>query len=864
MPDEVVDEIGIPVAFHIDEPTGPAPLGLMRISARGRLEPFLRVAIGLDELPSSDVLMQTFGSDVRPLVEIVTVEHIVGLMANVPVHGTDAPAFWVLYGIADLSALLRPLWSEHPADDGYEKLAEALERLPGLRGVSRPQIFAGIRRYVIETARVLGEHNTGAFPESLTLNGNAPGPRPASPRWGDITEAPHEDKEPSQGIKGLLYFIAEHDATQKAYEHRGIHCDSCGEQPIKGIRWHCLNCPNLDYCSTCEATVSHYKTHVFAKIKIPLPVLSQPTKQLDTWYPANRDLGSNPPEYWLDSRIKHVLADELGFEHNQIDALCDQFLCIANVPMEGKALPCGIDKSAFKRALSSERWPGPLKSHILYERMFHFYDTDRDGLISFTEFLSGLAYLRGPKRFEPLRWALEGFDHDGDGYVDRKDFLRLLLGKYAIQKLITMDIVAYSERDDLYQAMNHIHSSQPISAAFADQDIPLGERREVGGKERDSLGDSIPRPGVPTILPDDTPWLANQRRTHLSPQQLQERLSRFSEMLFASDDEGDDDANEAQAPTRNNQADGSPPQIHNSVRPLDPSVLDMPDEEDITDIPPEDQDLLYHVVTKGFHEILHRIFLGKESIAHQVKETAAERAAHREEIDNFVAERKKFEEHMCEQAAVDPLMATALRSYQATGTLQEAERPKFQPQMLPTDEATLAQAEREIAERPLEELLRETGYMVADDLDAPMGGESAAEANGPPKSDGADDTAEGQQVDWQLRAMDGEPSPRIPDPTMPQNMPNSRIRPLKSGSEHATSASTATETRSSVRELVPSKTLSRGRLQYLSGVDLEEQEIKARGGPGKLSFEELENIVDLDPTGEIKGLVTGWLDWASF
>ena len=32
--------------------------------------------------------------------------------------------------------------------------------------------------------------------------------------------------EPAQGLKGLLYYIAEEKAKREAYEHRGIRCDS--------------------------------------------------------------------------------------------------------------------------------------------------------------------------------------------------------------------------------------------------------------------------------------------------------------------------------------------------------------------------------------------------------------------------------------------------------------------------------------------------------------------------------------------------------------------------------------------------------------------------------------------------------------
>lgn len=37
--------------------------------------------------------------------------------------------------------------------------------------------------------------------------------------------------------------------------HRGFSCDSCGEEPILGIRYNCKDCEgenSLDLCSRCE------------------------------------------------------------------------------------------------------------------------------------------------------------------------------------------------------------------------------------------------------------------------------------------------------------------------------------------------------------------------------------------------------------------------------------------------------------------------------------------------------------------------------------------------------------------------------------------------------------------------------------
>lgn len=135
--------------------------------------------------------------------------------------------------------------------------------------------------------------------------------------------------EPGQGIKGLLYNIAEEQARRQAYVHRGTRCDSCGELPIRGIRWHCINCPDFDLCSTCESQNIHPRTHVFTKIKIPISTLAQPHQMNDLWYPGD------PQRHWplLKTPLRKRLAIESGFDDVQVDAYYDQFSCIANVPL---------------------------------------------------------------------------------------------------------------------------------------------------------------------------------------------------------------------------------------------------------------------------------------------------------------------------------------------------------------------------------------------------------------------------------------------------------------------------------------------------------------------------------------------------
>eukprot|EP01137_Pigoraptor_chileana_P026329 Opistho-2@97145 len=56
--------------------------------------------------------------------------------------------------------------------------------------------------------------------------------------------------------------------------HDNVRCDGC-QQDIYGIRYKCGNCPDFDLCERCEgafaALGSHDATHVFLKIRVPVP-----------------------------------------------------------------------------------------------------------------------------------------------------------------------------------------------------------------------------------------------------------------------------------------------------------------------------------------------------------------------------------------------------------------------------------------------------------------------------------------------------------------------------------------------------------------------------------------------------------------
>lgn len=640
------------------------------------------------------------------------------------------------------------------------------------------------------------------------------------------------ETEPTQGLKGLLYHIAEGEAKRKAYEHRGIHCEECGERPIKGIRWHCLNCPDFDLCSTCESNTEHQKTHVFSKIKIPLPVLSQPTREYPLWYPGDPRKIHAP----LAADLKKRLSEENGFSEPQIDAHFDQFTCLANVPWlsDPSGILAAIDRRAFNKAMASERWPERFRPNALYDRIFAFYDSNDDGLIGFEEFLSGVQYLRGPERFKSLRRALEGFDIDGDGYVDRADFVRLFRAKFEIQKLLIDSMIETRENEITRGAMDTLRSSLPISSIFNSEDIPQGEQRPRGGKRSEpATGDMLPTEGTKTILRDDEGWPARPRNgqqhddDELDGADFQPReanghhQSRFEELLHSTrEDTGHSDIAH---------------QVQDSALTMDgeePIGSHLPMLAESDNIPPEDPPLndrvIWQVIEDGFHEMLDPLFKSEERLDLEVTSSEEEREQFSVAISEVI--RKK-------QAEGIDIGRTAARGLRvgaggigvslALGTTKHLETD--------SDKGT---SDSE-------------SMMGDDDVDAGAAADVSIHEDEP----SPDDTV--SQCTSSLAELSTHSEPAH-DPTMPQNMPNTNL----SGSADV-SDTHATRPGSENAAIEP-EDASYATLMWLAHVEVRAREIRSRGGPGRLSFREIEKMVENDGSREIKGLVTSWLEWASF
>ncbi|EEH04095.1 EF hand domain-containing protein [Histoplasma capsulatum G186AR] len=347
--------------------------------------------------------------------------------------------------------------------------------------------------------------------------------------WRDGNDDGTPTRE-GQNLLNLLYHIAEDQARRDGYIHRGVTCNSCGAMPIQGIRYRCANCIDYDLCETCEAMQVHIKTHLFYKVRIPAPFLGNPRQPQPVWYPGKPAMLPRS----LPRNLAKRLMKETNFENTELDALWDQFRCLANVEWvnDPNKLNMAIDRKTFDRCFVPNTSIRPPPPSLIYDRMFSFYDTNGDNLIGFEEFLKGLASFSNKSVHERLRRIFEGYDIDRDGYVERKDFLRIFRAYYTLSRELTRDMVAGMEDDFLEGGTRDIIlGSQPISSAFPGN-IPPGEPSRIGeGKRTNLQGDMeiIDNAGVLREDGDDT----GDRNAIIADAAVRERFGR-TRPLFTS------------------------------------------------------------------------------------------------------------------------------------------------------------------------------------------------------------------------------------------------------------------------------------------------------------------------------------------
>ncbi|RPA75783.1 EF-hand [Ascobolus immersus RN42] len=322
-----------------------------------------------------------------------------------------------------------------------------------------------------------------------------------------------EDKQ-NQNLLNLLYHIAEDSAKREGYVHRGVTCNSCAANPIRGIRYRCANCVDFDLCEHCEALESHPKTHLFFKVRIPAPFLGNSRPSFPPYYPGKPTIMA--PN--VEPEVMRKLSQETSFDNQEIEALYEQFKCIAATEFPNDPLRLGgaISRPTFDKCFIPNNSQRPAAPNLIYDRLFHFYDTNGDGLIDFSEFLTGLAALQSKNKPERLRRVFRGYDLDDDGWVSREDFLRVFKAFYALSKELVKDIVASLEDDllDPSSISSLLQTSQPISSVFAGT-IPPGESRAPKGSSAHFDDEMYPvtlPSGSDTIEPGEALQRSHHRR----------------------------------------------------------------------------------------------------------------------------------------------------------------------------------------------------------------------------------------------------------------------------------------------------------------------------------------------------------------
>ncbi|KJZ78150.1 hypothetical protein HIM_02188 [Hirsutella minnesotensis 3608] len=304
--------------------------------------------------------------------------------------------------------------------------------------------------------------------ENVQVNDAAPVPEPetvvevgAEEWWNDPSGHPTSQRA-GHNIVNLLFRVSEDNARRNGCVHRGCQCNACGMVPIRGVRYRCANCADFDLCETCEAQGVHIKTHIFYKIRVPAPPFG-PRQMQPVWYTGDPDsVRRNLPKGLIAK-----LTRETGFERPELEAFWEQWTFMANSEWrdDPDELYLAMDRQTFERCLVPTGGSRHAAPNLIHDRMFSFYDSNRDDLIGFSEFLQGLSYR---KRKDKLRKVFEGYDIDGDGYVNRRDFLRMFRAYYVLYKQMHKDILDGLEDQLLasVEAQTLVGTRQPLSSLF--------------------------------------------------------------------------------------------------------------------------------------------------------------------------------------------------------------------------------------------------------------------------------------------------------------------------------------------------------------------------------------------------------------
>ena len=128
----------------------------------------------------------------------------------------------------------------------------------------------------------------------------------------------------------------------------------------------------------------------------------------------------------------------------------------------------GITKDTFEKCLG----PVGLEKNLITDRIFCLFDSNKDELIDFYEFVRGLSILSKGTLQERIQASFQGYDLNGNGYISRNELRRMFKAYFHLSMELVRDVVKGMEEGmlDTFDEQD----SKPISSAFSAPIISSG------------------------------------------------------------------------------------------------------------------------------------------------------------------------------------------------------------------------------------------------------------------------------------------------------------------------------------------------------------------------------------------------------
>ncbi|KAJ2616064.1 hypothetical protein H4S08_000939 [Coemansia sp. RSA 1365] len=276
---------------------------------------------------------------------------------------------------------------------------------------------------------------------------------------GDGASEDDATDDPAEGEMRLLHLlctIAEDQSRRNSIIHHGTSCNSCFEEPIRGMRYRCAQCSNYDLCEACEAQDAH-RHHLMLKISIPLPPL------MHSRIPLIHKLcpGTLLPKE-LSRETRTELEQNTSLDRMEIISLYNEFCLLATTTEDGTEV---ITRDAFYTCMGKF---GGSRS-VIANRMFAYYDADEDGMITFSEMAHGFSVYTKGMLEEKVPGVFRVYDIDGDGKVSRDDVRTMLEAFADATRELAKSVVPTQEEEIEAEAIGDLSRRMPgqtISSLF--------------------------------------------------------------------------------------------------------------------------------------------------------------------------------------------------------------------------------------------------------------------------------------------------------------------------------------------------------------------------------------------------------------